>query len=621
MSLFGGGSPPTLRQSESGSSVSPIPSHEQEESNTRPEDVFTHVQTDSGHLDSDQPVPSPSDPLTAVDAPDVQEELERDRFPGSDSLWRYYARDAIPVAKALEYERANDLSAHLFNTHTWKRSSRKATVPSPELSLTRKDAWLKTDDSDSRPWYPTTPWTAWPLQPDLAPDPVEAFWGRSNATHDHTDTELKQQLAAGALRFVKRQWNSRATAGQESSIPKPRSPSQSRSRTPSVAPPGSDQPEEDNIEDCESQTDPAGPVLSANVGRSDKLLHPIVSSVQRQLDDLLMALHHNRAGHYAVGRGEDSTQLRRSSLSRSRSTSLGAAARWRRASASPAGSDPDDQERNDRPNKRQKISERQERDSSVASTASSGSGSDGEHSRAPRDWSEVLGIAALTGWDANAIERARIRCQDLFGEFMMFRTLEAGAPGEDEDASAGSSSFPLDLPIFDAAKGYYCPYPDCVRHTNPFPPSRAFRFREHLQRKHKLSRDQIQQIEARSGSVSRGKSSVSQKNPRGWVPPDPLCCPHTDCPQTGKVYPEPRRLVEHLKRAHKYDPRTESPPAKLRPGASAAEASDAGSESDALSQADDFMVGGIHNDGFLIPIGTNKWRRVALWAGKEQDAP
>ncbi|KEF62142.1 uncharacterized protein A1O9_00114 [Exophiala aquamarina CBS 119918] len=40
----------------------------------------------------------------------------------------------------------------------------------------------------------------------------------------------------------------------------------------------------------------------------------------------------------------------------------------------------------------------------------------------PRDWSDVVGMAALAGWDPNVVQRASERCAGLFGENMLFRT-------------------------------------------------------------------------------------------------------------------------------------------------------------------------------------------------------
>lgn len=46
----------------------------------------------------------------------------------------------------------------------------------------------------------------------------------------------------------------------------------------------------------------------------------------------------------------------------------------------------------------------------------------------PRDWSEVLGAAAIIGFSEDVIARATQRCADLFGEGMAMRTLGDGLP-------------------------------------------------------------------------------------------------------------------------------------------------------------------------------------------------
>ncbi|KAI9838721.1 MAG: hypothetical protein M1837_002424 [Sclerophora amabilis] len=47
----------------------------------------------------------------------------------------------------------------------------------------------------------------------------------------------------------------------------------------------------------------------------------------------------------------------------------------------------------------------------------------------PRDWSEILGIAALIGWDTGALERTQQRVERLLGEKMGFRVLTEDREG------------------------------------------------------------------------------------------------------------------------------------------------------------------------------------------------
>jgi len=50
-----------------------------------------------------------------------------------------------------------------------------------------------------------------------------------------------------------------------------------------------------------------------------------------------------------------------------------------------------------------------------------------------RDWSEVLGMASIVGFDSSAIERATKRCVSLFGEGMDFIVLPSGASDHPAD--------------------------------------------------------------------------------------------------------------------------------------------------------------------------------------------
>ncbi|KAF2834309.1 hypothetical protein M501DRAFT_1020894 [Patellaria atrata CBS 101060] len=57
----------------------------------------------------------------------------------------------------------------------------------------------------------------------------------------------------------------------------------------------------------------------------------------------------------------------------------------------------------------------------------------------PRDWSEVVGMAAMRGWNAKVVQRAAKRCCLLFGERMSFRTFH-------EDLPTTSTALGSDIP-------------------------------------------------------------------------------------------------------------------------------------------------------------------------------
>ncbi|KAG8624912.1 hypothetical protein KVT40_006663 [Elsinoe batatas] len=628
MSLFGGDY--SASQVSTGStSVSPIPSPASLDADTTREPVFPDAQIPDEQTDpAESPSSGSSDDGRVNEIASVvrstHAQPSRPRFSGSESLWRYYASDAINLARTLDDEQANNLSIHLYNAHAWKQVLQGSSSGSVNQNLTRKSGWVQEGEDGTRPWQPPTSWTAWPIENEAIPTPSEAFWGETETSSRHVDDTLVQELRAAGLRQVKQQWTHMSEARRPSRSMGPVSPgrSRSRSRTRSVTPALGDRDDEDaSSEYSEAGSDIMAPVLSAQEDHTSRLLKPMAASVQSQLDRLLKALHHNRAGHYAVARDEDSWRFRADSLPRSRSSSIGRRKRGRSTSPELAESTLDT-ERTARPKKRLKTVGSARRSPSAASCASSGSGSDGEHARAPRDWSEVLGIAALCGWDAEVVNRARTRCEALFKERMAFQTLvegpedneEGDEEGEEEEKVDTNNPSPLQRIIFDSSTGYYCPYPDCTRHHKAFPPSQGYRFREHLRRGHSLSDEQIRIMQQNAG-VPVGRVPGSQRNPRNWIAPDPLCCPHSGCPSGSKIYPEARRLVEHLQRFHKYDPRIQSPPPS-RPQSSAGEQSDADTTSDGMTMADDFMVGGVHNDGFLVPIGSKvRTRELPKTAG------
>ncbi|KAK5049439.1 hypothetical protein LTR84_004368 [Exophiala bonariae] len=57
-----------------------------------------------------------------------------------------------------------------------------------------------------------------------------------------------------------------------------------------------------------------------------------------------------------------------------------------------------------------------------------------------RDWSDVVGIAALAGWDPAVVARASERCARLFGENMLFRTFGEGDVEEKSAVELGNKN-------------------------------------------------------------------------------------------------------------------------------------------------------------------------------------
>ena len=133
------------------------------------------------------------------------------------------------------------------------------------------------------------------------------------------------------------------------------------------------------------------------------------------------------------------------------------------------------------------------------------------HELGLRDWSEVLGMAALTGWDQAIIDRAARRCASLFGEGMSLRTMSETAAEKLDDhvAQYVPEKAPLDISDIESdgvvaqpvkRPAWVCPYDDCVRHHDAY--EQAWRWREHLRRTHKLSREQVEDIETKYRQIA-----------------------------------------------------------------------------------------------------------------------
>jgi len=143
----------------------------------------------------------------------------------------------------------------------------------------------------------------------------------------------------------------------------------------------------------------------------------------------------------------------------------------------------------------------------------------------PRDWSEVLGAAALVGFPPDVIARATQRCANLFGERMSMRSLvempfsekdgdiltryeprvipdfgdeEAIESSEDESAEdsaelngkrRGAPRKAIHLSQAPLRQTCFCPISGCPRKTRGF--NGISKLKKHLQRGHQISKDDL----------------------------------------------------------------------------------------------------------------------------------
>jgi N-terminal acetyltransferase B complex catalytic subunit len=277
------------------------------------------------------------------------------------------------------------------------------------------------------------------------------------------------------------------------------------------------------------------PTLLADDARAHRLLQPSIRSMMSKLDELALAIRRTRINHFGGGRsagssqseftsGADSSEPARrsfprvqskSAMSREPSTRPSSCAnsahpdrsvqqtkkvlknRAKLCDSDAASSSPFDSDINRNTSRQRK----RRRSSSKMSDSSASTIHDGLLREGLLDWSELLGLAALKGWDERAIARTAQRCAVLFDENMSF------IPFHEALASKPAAKPVLYTPSL-------VPAPDILSISEPTAPKRPF------------------------------------------FQPGMLQCPHTDCFGHEKDFALPYRVVEHCIRAHGYDPRT-----------------------------------------------------------------
>lgn len=460
-----------------------------------------------------QPFASQSPPVKDIAAngdfssdQDSQDEREN-RFPGPANTWRKYTADERSLIASLDQERANDLSVHLYNAHALKSRLYDPDVASDAKSWHSKRNWIKADEDGSTPWHPDQNWTAWPLRADDVPRKSEGF-GKDPLV-DHTDegmlkvrrpwrpgTDLEEEIHALMLRRAKnrfrlRTWETGLSPALNNAIPK-RLPSLSQmpsspptvvdSRQSSVASDVRSQTSNDRIDDTSTQLH-AKPAFIVDDEESNRLLKQSARHITSKLDDLLTGLHKSRH-HQAMGSiaSDESSARSKSNKRKRRSTTV----------ESPDLSAEADSHDFDLQAKRKKAKDRD-----------SNNHPSGPHAANPRDWSEVLGFASLTGWDSAVIDRAAKRCAALFGERMVIRTMSESAAGKATDSiKEYKPEMISDIESSDeeeeedeqeeevsSAIGFNCPEQLCPQHRRFY--VKRWQIRQHLRHTHKYSQEAL----------------------------------------------------------------------------------------------------------------------------------
>lgn len=405
---------------------------------------------------------------------------------------------------------------------------------------------------------PPKEWTAWPVPPeellDLDDELDSGLAGSSAAewaigSANNIEEELKEELLAVFLRLAKKQWNQRGAPLSESDDEEHAGISRSRSRAGSTKSANSrptsradgemdlDSHSQDEAYDIQQDSTPgrkrgrprgartyAKPTILADDEKARRLLQPTIQSMMSKLDEVALAVRRTRVNHFGRASGDSSMSdvtsgaessrpaSRSSSENRSKSRELSTRPSSRVGStradhttrqgtrfADSDGSSSDASSHDSSKDSRQPRKRPRSLDSPSDSDAST---AQDEHIREGLvDWSEVLGLAAVQGWDAGALARTAQRCANLFGESMSFIPF-----------SESQALKPTLEPILYTPSAIPAPIVPSIRRGPA--PNRPF---------------------FQTGT---------------------LRCPYIDCYGHEKDFAIPYRTIEHCIRVHGYDPRT-----------------------------------------------------------------
>ncbi|KAH7126935.1 hypothetical protein B0J11DRAFT_289834 [Dendryphion nanum] len=403
---------------------------------------------------------------------------------------------------------------------------------------------------------PSKRWTAWPLPVGRVPAAYEKF-GPREPEHDgiiggfgevNVGDELREEILASFLVQAKEQWLGRDTDSDSESNVNARQKQKLKARSGSPGSTSGASTDNDTELKSGNELDRSRhtpetmhsrnpsliltqPTLLADDDKARRNLQPSINSLLSQLNTLAEALRKTRLNHFGRHAYSDSSASeftedagsrtsRSRSLSRSRSIStrkIASGANSRANSSRPQRAPPKPQQRLSKKAKPQKAregssdydvdsdeeEEYMDQSKSVSRRNSIDSLFNNEASvqAGLMDWSEVLGVASMTGWNANAIHRTAQRCAVLFGENMDFRHL-------DESLAMKPVSAPIQYT------------PSMIPGPNDM------------------------------------NSQIISAEKRPYFEPGTLRCPHVGCRGHEEDFRIPYRVVEHVQRVHGYDPRT-----------------------------------------------------------------
>ncbi|KAL8880258.1 MAG: hypothetical protein Q9198_002296 [Flavoplaca austrocitrina] len=323
------------------------------------------------------------------------------KYHGPPSTWRDWTAAERQIVASLDQLRAKDLSAHLYNFYYLKRRTDSTQEWQGETDPDT-DEYVSTSRR-RKAWLPVKTWTAWPMDPKAVPrESEESTW--EAFPHELLDTEktpvssselLSDLLTARACKKAKERFHEREWEDSDAELPEPSSDRDSRKQL--------------RIPELAGDTRQYEPVVMADDERAKSILQPSINHVLYKLDTLLMGLHHARSSYALVHKSSTHSQPAtdgESSVGKKRKKKA-ATTRVSRASS-----------RNRSPSASGEASEVAAESATSFTKLKPGLGL--------RDWSDVLGVASVSGFPPDVVARTAERCSNLFDESIVFRTLYEG---------------------------------------------------------------------------------------------------------------------------------------------------------------------------------------------------
>ena len=429
------------------------------------------------------------------------------------STWRNRNLSERRLTTSLDQLSAQDLAVHLYNAFALSRGARSS------------NRQIETnDDVSEQIWSPPKLWTAWPLAPAVVPAEDEGLCWESEVYSDSRSRsnkpgprEVLKEILLGHLqkkakeRFL--EWRRRDDSSGPSEV---------------------------DLRENEEGLDLLKPVVMADDDLAASIAGPTIRHVLSMLDGLLTGLHHARYAYVgsdgSADASDDNFEDREVGQKRKLSHRSEQNVFTRRKPESKVLTNPSTPQ------------DETDFDAAGQSKTSTGSESERPDSKSKvtkrlkrrkrryglRNWSDILGVAAMAGWEPTVVQRAAARCASLFEEGINFRTLKENdndwtefsvlpntsfEETEHNDRAANSEASrvraPRHLDGDGKASWFYCPVNDCNRSRRGF--FEACRLTRHLKQVHK-ERSDVQNTPAHE----RGDEMTGGVHVDGFLQPMPM---------------------------------------------------------------------------------------------------